>query len=116
MHCEFRTNQLRDFAMGDQVACVLSLVPWDWHSDIKKLKTYFERFSNQVEPKCNPVFSRHKFHKRVKTEAETGEKCVTDLKLLVKECSYKEPNEVIRDRIVFGTNSRKNSRKVSQRR
>ena len=27
--------------------------------DKKKLKTYFERFANHVEPKCNPVFSRH---------------------------------------------------------
>ena len=24
--------------------------------DEKKLKTYFERFANHVEPKCNPVF------------------------------------------------------------
>jgi len=35
------------------------------------------------------------------------EKFMTDLKLLVKECSFKEPDEMIRDRIVFGTNSRK---------
>jgi len=35
------------------------------------------------------------------------EQFVTDLKLLVRECSFKEPDEMIRDRIVFGTNSRK---------
>ena len=75
--------------------------------DRKKLKTYFERFSNHVEPKCNPVFSRDKFHKRVQTEVETVEKFVTDLKLLVRDCSFKEPDEMIRDRIVFETNSRK---------
>ena len=33
--------------------------------DKKKLKTYFERFSNHVKPKCNPLFFRYKFHKRV---------------------------------------------------
>ena len=75
--------------------------------DKKKLKTYFERFANHVEPKCNPVFSRYKFHKRVQAESETVEQFVTDLKLLVRDCSFKEPDEMIRDRIVFGTNSRK---------
>jgi len=57
--------------------------------DRKKLKTYFERFSNHLKPKCNPVFSRFKFHKWVRTEAETVEKFVTDLKLLARECSFK---------------------------
>jgi len=57
--------------------------------DRKKLKTYFERFSNHLEPKCNPVFSRYKFHKREQTEAETVEKFVTDLKHLARECSFK---------------------------
>ena len=75
--------------------------------DKKKLKIYFERFSNHVEPKCNPLFSRYKFHKRVQTESETVETFVTDLTLLVRECSFKEPYEIIRDRIVFATSSRK---------
>ena len=75
--------------------------------DKKKLKTYFERFANHVEPKCNPVFSRYKFHKRVQAESETVEQFVTDLKLLVRDCSFKEPDKMIRDRIVFATNSRK---------
>ena len=51
--------------------------------DKKELKTYFERFANHVEQKCNPVFSRHKFHKRVQAESETVEQFITDLKLLV---------------------------------
>ena len=75
--------------------------------DKKKLKTYFERFANHVEPKCNPVFSRYEFHKRVQAESETVEQFVTDLKLLERDCSFKEPDEMIRGRIVFGTNSRR---------
>ena len=55
----------------------------------------------------NAAFSRYKFHKRVQAESETVEQFVTDLRLLVRDCSFKEPNEMIRDRIVFGTNSRK---------
>ena len=36
--------------------------------DKKKLKTYFERFANHVKPKCEPVFSRYKFNKRVQVQ------------------------------------------------
>ena len=32
---------------------------------------------------------------------------VTDLQLLARDCAFKEPDEMIRDRIVFGTNSHK---------
>ena len=67
----------------------------------KKLKTYFERFTNHVEPKCNPIFSHYKFHKRVQAESQTVEQFVTDVKLLVRACSFKEPDEMIRDRIVL---------------
>ena len=39
--------------------------------------------------------------------SQTVEQFVTKLKLLVRDCSFKEPDEMILDRIVFGTNSRK---------
>lgn len=32
---------------------------------------------------------------------------MTRIKLIAKDCNYKEPDEMIRDRIVFGTNSHK---------
>jgi len=60
-----------------------------------------------VEPKLNPVVSHYKFHKRVQGESETVEQFVTDLKFLLRDCSFNEPDEMIRFRIVFGTNSRK---------
>ena len=75
--------------------------------DKKKLKPYFERLASHVELKCNPVFSHYKFHKRVQAESQTVEQFVTDLKLLVRDCSFKEPDEMILDRTVFGTNSRR---------
>ena len=49
---------------------------------------------------AHPVFSRYK-------ESENIKQFVTDLKLLVKDCSFKELDEIIRESIVFGTNSRK---------
>ena len=75
--------------------------------DKKKLTTYFERFEAHVEPKTNPVFCRYKFHNRVHSQVETVEQFVTDLKLLARDCAFKEQDKIIRDRIVFGTNSHK---------
>ena len=38
---------------------------------------------------------------------EPVEQFITDLKLLAKDCAFHKPDEMIRDRIVFGTNSQK---------
>ena len=70
-----------------------------------KLKTYYDNFEQYVQPKTNIVFSRYKFHNRVQGIAETFDSFVTDLKLLVQECNYQEPDEMVRDKIVFSINS-----------
>ena len=75
--------------------------------DRKKLETYYDRFENHVSPKANPVFARFKFHSRVQESSETAEKFITALRILAQDCDFKDPEEMIRDRIVFGTNSLK---------
>ena len=73
----------------------------------KNLKTYYNRFEAQVSPRANPVFTRFKFHGRVQGSSETAEKFITDLRILAQDCDFKDPDEMLRDRIVFGTNSPK---------
>jgi hypothetical protein len=68
----------------------------------KKLKTYYDRFEAYVKPKSNKVFARYKFHKKVQVENESYQQFVTELKLLVKDCGYADPDEMVRDRIVIG--------------
>ena len=75
--------------------------------DKSKLKTYYDRFEAHVSPRANPVFARFKFHDRVQGSSETAEKFITDLRILAQDCDFKDPDEMIRDRIVFGTNSLK---------
>ena len=69
------------------------------------LKTYYDSYENYVTPKSNTVFARFKFHTRVQNQTDTFDSFVTDLKLLVKDCGYHDPDEMVRDRIVFGTSS-----------
>ena len=75
--------------------------------DKSKLKTYYDRFEAHVSPRANPVFARFKFHGHVQGLSETAEKFITDLCILAQHCNFKDPDEMIRDRIVFGTNSPK---------
>ena len=75
--------------------------------DRQKLQTYYDRFENHVSPKANPVFARFKFHSRTQDTSETAEKFITALRILAQDCDFKDPDEMIRDRIVFGTNSLK---------
>ena len=68
----------------------------------KKLGTYYERFESHVSPKANPVFARFKFPSRVQESSETTENSSPR-----PDCDFKDPEEMIRDRIVLGTNSLK---------
>ena len=68
----------------------------------KRLQTFYCKFEAYVTPKSNEVFARYKFQAQVQAEGEPFENFVTDLKLLVKDCSYPEDEKMVRDRIVFG--------------
>ena len=73
----------------------------------KKLKTFYDKFEGYVTPKANPVLARYKFHNEVQDQDESVDQFVTELRLLAKDCGFSDTDEMIRDRIVFGTSSRK---------
>ena len=66
--------------------------------EAKKLNTYYTKYEAYVKPKSNRVFARYKFHQKVQQEGESFEQFLTDSKLLVKDCGYGDPNEMVRDR------------------
>ena len=67
-----------------------------------------------MKPKSNRVFARYKFHQKVQQEGESFEQFLTDLKLLVKDCGYGDPDEMVRDRVVIGCHSTKTREKLIQ--
>ena len=75
--------------------------------EAKKLNTYYTKYEAYVKPKSNRVFARYKFHQKVQQEGESFEQFLTDLKLLVKDCGYGDPDEMVRDRVVIGCHSTK---------
>ena len=53
------------------------------------------------------MFARYKFHQKFQQEGESIEQFLTDLKLLVKDCGYAYPDEMVRDRVVIGCHATK---------
>ena len=75
--------------------------------DAKKLEPHYTRFKAHVQPKLNPIFARFKFNNESQG-ISTVEQFVTRLRVLAEDCNYGENREeMIRDRIVFGTSSQK---------
>lgn len=72
--------------------------------DSKKLDILYTRFKGYCEPKLNPLFARFKFNHEIQGNS-TLEEFVTRIKLSARDCNYKDPEEMIRDRIVFGINA-----------
>ena len=73
--------------------------------DRQKPQTYYDRFEIHVSRKSNPAFARFKFHNRTQDTLGTAEKFITALQMLAQDCDFKDPDEMIRDQIVFGTKS-----------
>ena len=75
--------------------------------DRKTLAVYYEKFEQYVKPRTNLVYNRYKFQSRIQKETETLDQFVTDLKLLVKDCDYRDSDVIVRDRIVIGIRNSK---------
>jgi len=73
--------------------------------DRQKPQTYYDRFENHASLKSNPVFARSKIHSRTQDTLGTAEKFITALQMLAQDCDFKDPDEMIRDQIVFGIKS-----------
>ena len=81
---------------------------WNLSADDQKdLKKLYDNFAEYVEPKANRVFARYKFQCIVQSETDTCEQFITALRVQVKECGYTNPDEMVRDRIVFGIRAEK---------
>ena len=88
---------------------------WEFTAEeAKKLDTYYTKYEAYVKPKSNKVFARYKFHQKVQQEGESFEQFLTDLKLLVKDCGYADPDEMVRDRVDIGCHATKTREKLIQ--
>ncbi len=72
-------------------------------TEIDKIEVLFAKFDEYCEPRKNIIMERYKFNTRVQRKDETADQCVTELKLLAKNCEFGIlESELIRDRVVYG--------------
>ncbi len=74
--------------------------------DATDISVIYDHFQSYVRPKLNPIFGRYKFYNESQG-SDSVEEFLTRLKMSAKECRFTDTDEMIRDRIVFGTNSQK---------
>jgi hypothetical protein len=75
-------------------------------SEVDKIDILFAKFEEYCKPRKNIIMERYKFNTRVQRKDETADQYVTELKLIAKNCNFGSlEDELIRDRLVYGTNS-----------
>ena len=84
-------------------------------AEIDKIDALFDRFEAYCIPKQNVTVLRYKFNTRDQRSDENIDQYVTELRRLANDCSYGELlEEMIRDRIVCGTNNPQIKEKLLQ--
>ena len=87
--------------VGDKGLDVFEGFTFDDPGDAKKLDIVLKKFEEYCTPRKNHIMAALKFNERRQGENESFESFVTDLKVLVKDCGYKEEERMVRDAIVF---------------
>ncbi|CAC5398868.1 unnamed protein product [Mytilus coruscus] len=87
--------------------------PTESHVNVDSLNVYInslitrDQVENALKGLKNNKESANCHILRVQKDIDTFEEYLTDLKILVKDCGYATPEEMVRDAIVFGTKDHK---------
>ena len=82
--------------------------------DAKKatLALVLAEFENYCAPKQNVIFERFLFNSIVQKEGQSFDSFLTELRKGIKNTKYKDPEDMIRDRIVIGSLSKEVQEKL----
>ena len=80
---------------------VLESLPFAKSEERAQLGTVMTKLAQYCAPRKNHIMAALQFNERKQGEKEPFDSFVTDLKILVKECGYKEDDRMVRDAIVF---------------
>ena len=84
--------------------------------DKDKIAPLFTQFERYCIPRKNVTMERYKFNTRLQGKSEPIDQFVTDLRNMTQNCAFGAmTEELIRDRIVCGTNSRESKGEIASR-
>ena len=88
---------------GDDALRVYNTFEWAQPDDKNKLDSVKEKFTTHCKSHTSQAFLRNRFFMRDQLEDETIDQYVTELKLIAKDCEFKDLSDgLVRDRIIFG--------------
>ncbi|GFO32668.1 centrin-1 [Plakobranchus ocellatus] len=70
--------------------------------DIKDIQQISQKFDEHVRPRKNKQIARHKLKNRRQASGETFMNFVKDLKIILMDCEYDNPDAVLEDCIIDG--------------
>ena len=94
--------------VGEDSRDVFSTFTWG-NAEDAKIKPVLEKFAEYCEPRKNVPFECYRFNKRMQEAGETYDQYRTVLRKLSEGCEFDTitPEEVLRDRLVFGIRDNK---------
>jgi hypothetical protein len=75
------------------------------NEDQKDYENVITAFKDYCNPRKNIIYQRYLFYIRDQKDHESFDEFYADIKKLVKECEFKDDDEMLRDRIVLGINN-----------
>ncbi|XP_052242403.1 uncharacterized protein LOC127852487 [Dreissena polymorpha] len=106
-----RFSNILEACLGEEAEPVVMMVfraptLWLTVSGASSLLSASDQISSSRTAKLNPIFARYKFYKEIQG-GDSIDAFITRLRLTARDCNFRDTDDMIRDRIVFGTNSSK---------
>ena len=90
--------------IGEEARDVYSTFDWSDAENKSKIEPVLQQFADYCQPRKNVPFERDRFNKRAQEAGESYDQYKTALRKLAEGCEFHTitPEEVLRDRLIFG--------------
>jgi hypothetical protein len=93
--------------VGEQGREIYKTFQWAAEDDKKDPEKVLKHFETYVRPRKNKRIARHRFKQRKQTSSESFDNFVKDLRLVLMDCEYHDPDDVLIDAIIEGIHEKK---------
>lgn len=88
--------------IGEEALEIFNSFVFTDEGDKKDYDKVIEKFQSYCNPKKNKTYHRFLFYKRQQQKDEPFDHFFTDISKMVKDCEFKDQDDMLRDKIIFG--------------
>ena len=101
-------------AAGPEAQEIHELFTYENEDDKKAYEKVLKKYADYCRPNKNVVYERYLFWMRSQKENEPFDRWVKDLRLIARDCEFLEEDNMIRDKVVYGTQDKKSKRAYAE--